>query len=164
MLKACLQLETPPDVANRHSSSSSLMAKRPHESGGTTVKVKRQNGIRIRTVTVPDSDDDNPVLKVDTEYARLFKTRVSAAGKAENVTMKTLQIFEAKEVPQDNPEPIANDCEAVITENPTSTKKAKKQRKRGNDSVSVFCIHYCSANDLPDQDVDMVGRTVDGPR
>ena len=117
------------------------MAKRPHDSRGTAVKIKRRNGIRIRTVTAPDSDDDNSASNVDTEYARSFKTRVSAAGRAESVTMKSVRISEARELPQGDPDFVVNDYEEVIMEKPISSKKAKKRRKVGNDSVSVSSVY-----------------------
>ena len=91
---------------------------------------------------MPDLDDDNPVSNVDTEYVRSVKTRVSAAGKAESVMMKSVRIFEAKETPKDNPGPVVDDCEEVITENLIPTKKAKMQRKRGNDSVRCRTWKY----------------------
>jgi hypothetical protein len=126
-------------------SSSSPMAKRPHDFPPMmAVKVRRQKGVRIRTITVPDSDDENPPPNIGVEFARSVKTRVSTAGKAESVTMKAVRIFEAKDVRQDNLEPLVHDHEEVIAEDPIPTKKARKQRTKKNDSVRpfVFTQHF----------------------
>jgi len=142
------------------------MAKRPHDSSrGITVKVKRRKGVRIRTVTVPDSDDERPPSNNSIEYARSVRTRASTAGKAESVTTKTVRILEAKDVRQDDPEPSADNHEEVIEENPIPTKKAKKQRKKKNDSVRriVFTQPFYT-NRFLDQDANLAGCTIGSPR
>ena len=144
------------------------MAKRPHDSSrGITVKVKvkRQKGVRVRTVTVLDSDDERPPSNSNIEYARSVRTRASTAGKAESVTMKAVRIFEAKDVLQGEPEPFVHNHEEVISEDPVPTKKARKQRKKYNDSVRriVFTQNLCT-NGFPDQDAKLVRHTVGDTR
>ena len=142
------------------------MAKRPHESSrGVIVKVKRRNGVRVRTVTVPDSDDERPPSNNKIEYARSVKTRASVAGKAETVTVKAVRIFEAEGVRQDDPEPFIHNHEELIAGDPVPTKKARKQWKKKNDSVRriVFTLHFYT-NGLPDKDANLAGRAVNDPR
>ena len=142
------------------------MSKRPHDtSRGITVKVKRRKGIRVRIVTAPDSDGERPLSNNDIEYARSVKTRASTAGKAENVTMKAVRIFEAKDVRQDDPEPFVHDHEEVIPEGPVPTKKTRKQRKKKNDSVRcIVFTQYFYTKGFPDQDGNLARRTVDDTR
>jgi len=91
----------------------------------------------IRTTHVPDSDDEGPPPNVDTEYARLLKTRVTASGEIDSVTMKTLPLFEDKDIACDSLEPAVDCPDEVTADNtpPLMTVPAKKKRKRGNDSV-----------------------------
>jgi hypothetical protein len=108
---------------------------------GTGVKVKKRKGMKVRTVNVPDSDDEDPTPKVETEYARLLKTRVATSGKAESVTRNSLPVFEVKAISHNNSlEPTVDSYEEVVVGNATPTTKAKKQRKRVNDSV--HCVLF----------------------
>lgn len=146
--------------------SPSPMAKRPHtSSGGIVVKVKRHKGVRIRTATAPDSDDERPPSNNSIEYARSVRTRVSTAGKAESVITKAVRIFKAKDIYRDDPGPFIGDHEEVIAEDRVPTKKAKRQRKNKNDSVrGIIFTQTFYTNSFLDQDADLAGRTVDSPR
>jgi hypothetical protein len=122
------------------------MTKRYGDSAhGLSVKVKKRRGVLVRTVNIPDSDDEGEgsPSNVNAEYARTVKTRVTTSGKAGSVIMNTLQVFEVEDTPRDSPELIVNSYEEVMVDNTRSTAetvKAKKQRKKANDSVSPF--HY----------------------
>jgi len=113
------------------------MAKRHGESTHSVeVKVKRRKGVKVRTVNVPDSDDEAPPPNVDTEYARLLKTRVTASGKADSITMNTLKLTEVRDATHNGPlEPTPDTCEESIVENAIPSMPAKKRRKKMNDSV-----------------------------
>jgi len=114
---------------------SSSMAKRHSDSiHGVNVSVKKRKGIRVRTVTILDSDDPPP--NVTTEYARLLKTRVTTSGKADSVTMNSLQLFEAKDITHDDSlESFLDSNEEAVVENVVPSVPAKKRRKKMNDSV-----------------------------
>jgi hypothetical protein len=117
-------------------SLSPLMAKRHGDSvHGANPKVKKRKGIKVRTISVPDSDDEGPPPNVNAGFARLLKTRVSTSGKAESVTMSSLPLFEVKNSAHDDSEPVIDDHEAVLVENKIPSKTAKKRRKKVNDSV-----------------------------
>lgn len=114
------------------------MAKRHGDStNGVGLRLKKRRGIKVRTIYVPDSDDEDPPPKIGADYARLLKTRVTTSGKADNVTMKTLPLFEDKEIAHDSSEPTIDSPEDVRVENtlPARTAPAKRQRKKANDSV-----------------------------
>ena len=103
---------------------------------GVSTKSKKRKGIKVRTTTVADSDEDAPTQNVDTEYARLLKTRVAASGKTDSVTTNTIQLFETKNTAHnDLMEPNVNGYEEVPPVNVTPTTTAKKKRKKKNDSV-----------------------------
>jgi len=115
------------------------MAKRHGDPAyGVKVGVKKRKGIKVRTVTVPDSDDEGP-SNVDTEYARLLKTRVTTSGKADSVTMNSLPLFEIKNTTHsDEPSELCvNSLEPdeTVAENTAPSKPAKKRRRKANDSV-----------------------------
>jgi len=114
------------------------MAKRHGDTTyGVKVKVKKRRGVKVRTINVPDSDDEGPP-KVDTEYARLLKTRVAASGKADSITMNTLPVFELKATTHndDSLDPgLDGQPEESIVENTPPSMPAKKPRKKANDSV-----------------------------
>ena len=114
------------------------MAKRHGDPAyGVKVKVKKRRGIKVRTVAILDSDDEG-TSNVDTEYARLLKTRVAISGKAESVTMNSLPLLEVKNTHNDNPlEPCLDTQEPyeAVAENTAPSKPAKKKRKKANDSV-----------------------------
>lgn len=134
------------DVAHVRSMSpsfSSSMAKRHGDSTyGVNTKVKKRKGIKVRTVNVPDSDDEGHSRNVETERARLLKTRVTASGKADSVTMNSLPLFEVESVVHGGLEPTIDSNEEVMAENTIPViATAKKRRKKMNDSVrSVLLI------------------------
>lgn len=107
------------------------------------VSVKKRKGVKVRTTAIPDSDDEVPP-KVDTEYARLLKTRVAASGKADSVTMSSLPLFELKATAH-NDEPLDPGLNSqpeedfVDSERMSPTKPVKKPRKKANDSV-CYCV------------------------
>ena len=101
---------------------------------GVKVKVKKRKGVKVRTVNVLDSDAEDPP-DVDAEYARLLKTRVATSGKADSVTMNSLQLFEVKYIPHNDTEPTIDSYEEVAVENTVPRATTKKPRKKKNDSV-----------------------------
>ena len=108
---------------------------------GTSVKVKKRKGIRVRTVTIPDSDDPPP--NVTTEYARLLKTRVTTSGKADSTTMKSLPLFEVNDIARnDSLESTLDSYDEPVVENTVPSMPTKKRRKKANDSVryTLFTI------------------------
>jgi len=113
------------------------MAKRHGDSThGVNVRVKKRKGIKVRTVAVPDSDEENHTPNVNTEYVRLLKTRVATSGKADSVTMDSLALFEVKGVTHnDSSEPTIDGHEEIATEGAIPATTAKKRRKKKNDSV-----------------------------
>jgi hypothetical protein len=103
---------------------------------GPKAKVKKRKGVKVRTVNVPDSDDEGCPPNIDTEYVRLLKTRIATSGKADSITTSSLAISEAKEVVHDDSlEPTIDNHEEVAVENTIRTTKVKKRRKKANDSV-----------------------------
>lgn len=124
------------DTCDQHLSFPSPMAKRYADSAhGVKIKVKKQKGIRVRTASVLDSDAEDAPPDIDTEYARLLKTRVATSGKADSVTMNSLQLFEVKDVPHSDPEPTIDSHGEVVVESAIPPTTAKKPRKKKNDSV-----------------------------
>ena len=107
---------------------------------GAGTKVKKRKGIKIRTVIVPDSDDEGPPPNVDAGYARLLKTHVTTSGKAESVTTSSLLLFEDKEIVHNDSEPTTDNPEPLVVENTIPSRRARKQRRRkkGNDSVRTL--------------------------
>lgn len=123
--------------------SSSTMAKRYGDLAyGLNVTVKKRRGVLVRTVNVPDSDDDDSPPGTKTEYARTLKTRVTTSGKAGSTTTSALQVFKAEDPPRDSPELIIDGYDEVMVDNiqrsMTETVRAKIRRKKQNDSVSPF--------------------------
>ena len=120
------------------------MAKRYGDSTyGVGTKVKKRKGIKIRAVNVPESDDEATPLNVDTEYARLLKTRVSVSGKVGSVTMNTLPVFEVKDIVHtDAFEPVIYDNDGITAGNVALVIKAKRRRKKANDSVRHHIFTY----------------------
>ena len=102
-------------------------------------KVKKRRGVRSRTITVPDSDEEESHPTTSNEYARVTKTRVTSSGKAEKISMNSIPIFEV-----DQPsEPVlqdenANDSANIVEINVPRRRTAPlKRRKKVNDSVST---------------------------
>lgn len=114
------------------------MAKRHGDSAhGFDVRIKKRKGVKVRTVRILDSDDENHTLNFDADYARLVKTRATTSGKAESTTMSSLPLFEVKETAHDD-DPLdqtLNDREEISTENTILSVPAKRRRKKKNDSV-----------------------------
>jgi len=112
---------------------SSTMSKRAGATRTHTTKLKKRRGVGSRSITVLDSDEEDPPAA--DEYARITRTRVSSSGKAERVSTSSIPIFEAKEANIHTPlENISEDggAEHVIPVGPAK----QKQQKRANDSVS----------------------------
>jgi len=131
------------------------------------IHIKKRKGIKVRTVNVPDSDEEGPHPNIDVEYARLLKTRVATSGKADSVTMTSLPLFEVKDSARDDSSELTTDRhEEFIVENviPVTMGK-KKRRKKMNDSVRLFLpIKQSSyANDPSDQDANVPGCAVNRP-
>lgn len=147
------------------------MAKRHGDSThGVVVKSKKRRGIKIRTVNILESDDEGAV-KINTEYARLLKTRITTSGKVDSVTMDSLRFVEAigdtaNSSPEQVVEGYVDGHEEVPANDAVPSTKTKKRRKKKNDSVccTLFTGPSPRANDLPDQDADLVGCTSDSPR
>jgi len=118
------------------------MSKRGGDSTRILVtKVKKRKGVGSRTITILDSDEEDLLPKVSTEYARVTKTRVTASGKAERITTSSIPVFEVEDVNDHAPPEVDNDnLVDDATENVISVAPAKK-RKRVNDSVSDLTPH-----------------------
>jgi len=131
MLKARL-------VCNRHVALSlSPMTKRYGDSAhGVNIRFKKRRGVKVRTVSIPDSDEEGFPPNVDTEYARLLKTRVTTSGKADSVTMDSLTLFEVKPADHNDPlDPTIDIYEEPVVEETIPITTMKKRRKKANDSV-----------------------------
>jgi hypothetical protein len=100
-----------------------------------STKVKKRKGVGSRTITVLDSDEENPPAVID-KYARLAKTRVASSGKAEKYTTSTVQIsdVEMHTLLEEDAEVVADPVAGYVV--PAVPAKMKKKRKRANDSVS----------------------------
>lgn len=123
----------------QHFSLSSAMTKRHGDPAyGVKVKVKKRKGVKVRTVTILDSDDEGP-SNIDTEYARLLKTRVTTSGKADSVTMNSLPLLEVQNTTHNDmplaPCPDTQEPDETVAESAVPSKPAKKRRKKANDSV-----------------------------
>ena len=113
---------------------SSTMSKRVATTRTRTTKLKKRKGVGSRTITALDSDEEDPPPATD-EYARITKTRVSTSGKAEKVSTSSIPIYEVEEA--DIHTLLENISEGDDAEHTVPVMPAKrKQRKRGNDSVS----------------------------
>lgn len=124
----------------------SMRKRKGDSSTGTKVKVKKLRGVKIRSIAVPDSDDEDQSRKDSPEYARLVKTRVSTLRKADSVTMSSLQLTEDG-APNDDSAPITDDLGPAVNDNDEATVEnvevpvttARKERKKANDSVGSLC-------------------------
>lgn len=114
------------------------MSKRRGESLRTgKPKVKKRNGVKIRSLLIPDSDEENPVSNVDTSYTRLVKTRVTTSGQVGRVTSRSFPFLEVKSTVNDPPEDYANHTEDTILQIAVpKTSETRKKRKKENDSVA----------------------------
>jgi hypothetical protein len=110
------------------------MSKRGGDSTPST-KVKKRRGVGSRTITVPDSDEEDPPLMANSEYVRVTKTRVGTSGKAERVSTTSVPILEAEQ--SNIPTPLEDDVEnpVDVIEDVVPAVPAKRQRMV-NDSVS----------------------------
>jgi len=82
--------------STRHPFSPSMTKRHRDSTRGVNTKFKKQKGVKVRTVSIPDSDEEGLPSNVETEYARLLKTRATTSGKVDGVTMNSLTLFEAK--------------------------------------------------------------------
>ena len=99
-------------------------------------KVKKRKGVGSRTITVLDSDEEDPVLKATNDYARVTKTRVGSSGEAERVATSSIPIFEVEKASIHAPlEANTNGSADAVAENVVPVVPAKR-RKKANDSVS----------------------------
>lgn len=96
-------------------------------------KVKKRRGVGIRTITILDSDEEDPP-PARKEYALVTKTRVGASGKVERVSMSSVPIFEQPNTPSP-PEEHLDDSMDVVVEHVVPAVPAKRPNKV-NDSVS----------------------------
>ena len=123
-------------------------------------KVKKRRGVGSRTISVPDSDED-PLPVTTNDYARITKTRVGTAGKAEKVVTSSIHIYEADWVDvHDPPEADTHVPAVAVTKNVAIVVPAKR-RKRGNDSVSdPTSLAFGVAKKPSDQDAHLAQCTV----
>jgi hypothetical protein len=115
--------------------SLSAMSKRDSTRVRIT-KVKKRRGVGSRTITVLDSDEEEPLPTTTDEYARVTRTRVTTSGKAERVVTSSVPIFEVDAADICTP-PEANTTVPVdtVVENLIPVVPAKR-REKVNDSVS----------------------------
>lgn len=117
--------------------------------GGRTQRgnpaVKKRKGVKIRTVMVPDSDDEGTPSNVNTtDYARLVRTRVTPSGKVGSVTTSSVPLLEVEDIVNDTlpPDVDANHGESAVFEDAVAPIPAtRKRRKKENDSVSLTPIN-----------------------
>jgi len=127
-------------------------------------KVRKRNGVKIRTVMVPESDEEDPPSNVNTDYARLVQTRVTPSGKIGSITTSSIPLLETDDT-ADNVllEPVDTDCigETAVEDMPTIPTTQKK-RKKANDSVC--CIQLFSlpglADSLSDKNAVLARHTI----
>lgn len=131
-----------PRAKSAHHSFSPSMTKRHGDSThGVNVKFKKQKGVKVRTVSIPDSDEEGLTPNVEIEYARLLKTRATTSGKVDSVTMDNLKLFEAKAAAHNEPsDPLTDTHEEFVAET-IPIKIAKKRRKKANDSVRSILFY-----------------------
>ena len=162
MSKVCLACNRQPSF------SPPIMAKRHGDSThGISTKVKKRKGVKVRTVNIPDSDDEGSAPNIDTEYARLLKTRVATSGKAGSITMSNIPLLEIHHIAHDDSlEPISDNREEIVAENTIPSTPAKKRRKKKNDSVccTLLTKPFYHADHSPDQDANFPGRAPYRPR
>lgn len=106
-----------------------------------TTKVKKRNQVKIRTLLIPDSDEEIPHSNINTTYSQLVKTRVKASGQANSVTSKILPLLEVPGTANDLPEDHADyteDTDTILQTVAPNTSEARKKRKKENDSVSLL--------------------------
>ena len=98
-------------------------------------RMKKRKGIGSRTITVPDSDEED-LPPTANDYAQLTKTRVTASGKAGKVTMSSIPVFEAERLSP--PVPLEENVDDFVDFTGTIAPAAPaKRRKKVNDSVST---------------------------
>ena len=119
-------------------SALSTMSKRvSHSTLARTTKVKKRKGVGVRTIIVPDSDEEDTLPTDSEEYALVTKTRVGASGRAERVSMTSVPIFEVEQPDILAPlEENLGDSTEVAKNVDVVLKVPAKRRKRVNDSVS----------------------------
>lgn len=115
---------------------SSTMSKRGGDSTQLpATRMKKRKGIGSRTITVPDSDEED-LPPTANDYAQLTKTRVTASGKAGKVTMSSIPVFEAERLSP--PVPLEENVDDFVDFTGTIAPAAPaKRRKKVNDSVST---------------------------
>ena len=104
-----------------------------------TTKVKERRGVGSRTITVLDSDKEDPLTITGDKYARVTKTRVTTSGKAEKVSTSNVPISKVEKVDAHSPLGADTDVPAdTVVENTVHAAPAKKRKKRekANDSIS----------------------------
>ena len=126
------------------------MSKRP---GGSIskpgIKVKKRKGIKVRSINVPESDDESPLPDANIDYARLLKTRIATSGKAGSVTMDALPVFEVEDATHADSLELPVSGNEIAVENTVLVAKSKKRRKKANDSVRKrLFISFFATNNL----------------
>ena len=106
-----------------------------------TAKVKKRQGVGSRSITVLDSDEEDPPPTVAGEYAQATKTRVGSSGNVERVAMSTIPFLEVEDLDVCAPLEVSTDIPVdAIAKNIVFVVPAKKRWKKVNDSVSVSTI------------------------
>lgn len=146
----------------------STMSKR----GGDSIRngyptVKKRKGVKIRTLAIPDSDEESAPSNVTSDYARLVKTRVKASGEAGSVTTSSILLTEVADITNDPPLEVDTGFTDTVLEDAVLTNRVTtRKRTKANDSVSpAKCPPLSSlTNGPPDQDDFMARRAVCCPR
>ena len=106
-----------------------------------TAKVKKCRGVGSRSITILDSDEEDPPPTVAGEYARATKTQVGSSGNVERVAMSTIPFLEVEDLDVCAPLEVNTDIPVdAVAENIVFMVPAKKRRKKVNYSVSVSTI------------------------
>ena len=124
--------------------------RRPTRPGNPVVK--KRKGVKIRTIMVPDSDEEGSPSNVNTtDYARLVRTQVTQSGKVGSVTTSSVPLLEVEDILKNTPLPEADTDQwenAVVEDAGALTPATRKRRKKENDSVSLMSRTQVLPNDI----------------
>lgn len=119
-------------------------------------KIKLRKGVKIRTITIQDSDEEDSPSNVNTDYAQLVQTQVTASGRVGSITMSRIPLLELEDVMGDISLEAGTDGDesAVTGDVVTVFPAVQKKRKKANDSVRLIKLPSLShpANDSSDKD------------
>ena len=106
-------------------------------------KVKRHNGVKIRSTLIPDSDEESP-SSTNVDCMRWVKTRVTTSGNAGSVKTSNIPLVDAPDVVDDPPTEADAPCagDTLLEDTVPATQVTRRQRKKQNDSVSLLVYFH----------------------